>query len=84
LIASVLYNYTGKIYFEADNRLHQDGVSVVNGSLEYWATSHWGVALFADNLTDARYYIEGNGGSTADAGQLAPPRTFGVNFKFDY
>ena len=84
LIANVLFNYTDKFFFEADNRLAQKAHSVINGSLEYRPTPNWGIEVYGKNLTDRHYYASATSGSTGDQGQLAPPRIYGVNLKAEF
>ena len=49
---------------------------------------HWGVYLWAKNLTNERYYEDYNSskfsGLPYDIGSLAEPRTYGVEFKVTY
>lgn len=84
LIFNALWNYSSKIYFEADNRLFQKAYSVVNLSFELRPNENWGIELWGNNLFDERYYQTGVGGTTGDHSELAPPRTYGVNLKFDF
>lgn len=84
LIFNALWNHSSKIYFEADNRLFQDAYDVVNASIEFRPTPHWGIEAWAANLFDERYYQTGVGGTTGDHSELAPPRTYGVAVKFDF
>ncbi|MBB4860647.1 iron complex outermembrane receptor protein [Novosphingobium chloroacetimidivorans] len=78
-----LWNYSSKIFFEADNRLQQPARSVFSAAVEYRPNPAWGVELWVNNLTDKRYYYTGAAGTTADQGILAAPRTYGVNLVFD-
>ncbi len=84
LISNILYSYTGRLFFEAENRLQQKAVSVINGAIEYRPSPSWGVELFVNNLTDKQYYHTAAAGTTGDHAELAPPRTYGVNLTFDF
>jgi iron complex outermembrane receptor protein len=84
VILNALWNHSSKIYFEPDNRLQQKAYDVVNLSAEFKPTENWGIELYAANLFDKHYYQTGVGGTTGDHGELAPPRTYGVNLKFDF
>ncbi len=84
LIFNALWNYSSKIYFEADNRLFQKAYSVVNLSFELRPNSNLGIELWGNNIFDEHYYYTGVGGTTGDHGELAAPRTYGVNLKFDF
>jgi iron complex outermembrane receptor protein len=79
-----LLSRTGNLYFEADNRLRQPAVTVLNGSIEYRPTPHWGVEFFMNNITDKQYYLTGAGVANGDHGELAAPRTYGINVKVDF
>ncbi len=84
LIFNALWNHSGRIYFEADNRLSQKAYNVVNFSFELRPNKNWGVELWGNNMFDERYYQTGVGGTTGDHSEYAPPRTYGVNLKFDF
>jgi iron complex outermembrane receptor protein len=84
ITATALYSYNDGYFFEADNRLRQKSFSVVNASVEYQTSRHWGLQLFVRNLTDSRYYVSSTGGSTADQGSLAAPRVYGGNVTFGF
>jgi iron complex outermembrane receptor protein len=84
LIFNALWNHSSTIYFEPDNRLKQGAYDVVNVSFELRPTKNWGIELWGNNMFDKHYYQTGVGGTTGDHGELAPPRTYGVNLKFDY
>ncbi len=84
VILNALVNRTGKVFFEADNRLAQPAFTIVNSAIEYKPNPRWGIEFFVNNLTDKQYYIVAVGGSSGDHGELAAPRTYGVNLKFDF
>ncbi len=84
VILSGLWSYTGRVYFESDNFLTQSSYSVFNVSAEYRPSPTWGIELWAKNLGDKRYIIAGASSSTGAFGNLAPPRTYGVNLKFNF
>ena len=84
LIFNALLNRTSLVYFEADNRLKQPAFTVVNGAVEYRPSPTWGIEAFVNNMTNKHYYVVGASGSTGDHGELAAPRTYGLNLKFDF
>lgn len=79
-----LWNYSSRIYFEADNFLSQPSYSVFNASLEYRPSPNWGIELWAKNIGDKQYAVAGASGGTGAFENLAAPRTYGVNLKFDF
>lgn len=84
LIFNALWNHSSTIFFEPDNRLRQKAYDVVNLSFELKPTENWGIEFYGANIFDKHYYQTGVGGTTGDHGELAPPRTYGVNVKFDF
>ena len=84
LIFNALWNHSSKIYFEPDNRLKQKAYDVVNVSFELRPSENWGIEFFGANIFDERYYQTGVGGTSGDHSELASPRTYGVNVKFDF
>ena len=42
------------------------------------------VELWVQNLTDETYHVQKLGSALGDLAVLAPPRTYGVNIKFDF
>ncbi len=84
VIANVLYSYSSHFHFEADNRLTQKAYGVVNAALEYRPSSSWGIEIYGRNLTDRHYYAAASASGNGDHGELGPPRTYGVNLKFDF
>ena len=81
---SGLYSYNDGYFFEVDNRLRQAAYGIYNASIEYRPTKTWGVELWAQNLTDETYHVQKLGSALGDLAVLAPPRTYGVNIKFDF
>jgi iron complex outermembrane recepter protein len=79
-----IVSYNDGYYFELDNRLRQPSYTVINGSIEYRYNEHWGVEFFMTNITDKEYYVTQLGSGTGDHGELAAPRMYGVNLKFDF
>jgi iron complex outermembrane receptor protein len=81
---NLLFSHNSGYYFEQDNRLEQGSFQVVNGSIGWKVTKNWGVELWAKNIGKEKYYITKLGSGTADHGELQPPRTYGMNFTFDF
>jgi iron complex outermembrane receptor protein len=80
------YAYNSGFFFTADNRPRQHAYDLVNGSIEWRATSReFGVRLWAKNITKEKYVSSSNNISAlGDQYAPAPPRTYGgtlfVNF----
>lgn len=79
-----VYSYSGSYYFESDNRLKQPSYGIFNASLAWNPTAHWGIELWARNLTDKRHYVQMTGQQTGDWAARAAPRTYGVNVSYSY
>lgn len=79
LDSSVTYAYTGRFYFEPDNRLAQGAHGLLNGGLRWTAPQkQFYVRAFANNLTNKQYLNQGITGATGDLGTAAPGRTYGL------
>jgi iron complex outermembrane receptor protein len=81
---SVLYNYNSGYYFEPDNVARQGSFGLLNASVEYRPTENVGVELFGRNITNTNYVVQDLSTGTGITEVLAPPRTYGVNLKFDF
>lgn len=81
---NILYFYNSGYYFEQDNRLKQDSFGIVNTSVQYRINETFSIEAWANNLTNKLYYIDKLASAPASRGEHQPPRTFGVNFKFDF
>ncbi|MEW9854956.1 TonB-dependent receptor [Novosphingobium sp. M1R2S20] len=81
---NLLGSYNSGFPFESDGVLSQKEYALLNGSIGYWVTEHWGVELWGRNITDTKYFQQkistGLGATTA----RAAPRTYGVTVRFDY
>jgi len=84
LIFNANFSHNSGYFFEQDNRLRQPDFQLLNGSIEYRFTRNWGVELWANNLTNEKYWTTILGSGFGDHGELRPPRTYGVNVTFDY
>lgn len=81
---SLLGNYNSGFPFESDGLLRQKKYALLNGSVGYWLTEHWGVELWGKNITGTKYFqqkISTGLGATTDR---SAPATYGVTIKFDY
>ena len=78
---NVLYSYTSRFAWEADNRLQNPAYSLVTAGAKWSSESdRWDVSLWGKNLTNAHYYFNEGSLPFGDIGLDAPPRTFGVDF----
>jgi iron complex outermembrane receptor protein len=82
---SANYAYNGKFYWEPDNRLQQDAYSLLNTDVS-WTTAdeHFGLDLFAKNLTNSQYAVWIVAFALGDEYAAAPPRTYGAGFHFKF
>lgn len=81
---SALYNYNSGYVFEPDNKARQGRFNLLNGSVEYRPTQEVGIEFWANNLTNSHYVVQGLSTGTGVTEVIAPPRTYGVNLKFDF
>jgi iron complex outermembrane receptor protein len=82
--ASILYSYNSGYVYEPDEVLHQDSFDLLNASVEYRVTEHWGVELWGKNLGDTKWNAQMLSQGTGPIATLSAPRTYGVSFKVDY
>lgn len=84
------YQYNGQMYFSQYNAPYeqQDEFSVVNAKLTFTSEDErWNISVFGKNLSDKTYLVSAfrlaiiGGGSV---GTVAPPRTYGVSFGFNF
>jgi len=79
------YFWTDDFSFEPDGRLTQEAYGLLNGRLS-WSSpgNQYVVSLFGRNLTDEEYSSFKVGQAlVGDQYAPSPPRTFGIEFKFD-
>ncbi len=66
-------------FFEVTNRTRQKSYALVGAQARYdFPDERFSLAVFGRNLTNTRYLTSLAPNSFGDAGQLAPPRTYGV------
>lgn len=84
LRVSVMGSYNSGFPFETDGVLRQDEYMLLNGSVEYRPSEHWGLEFWMKNLSDTKYFQQkistGLGATTA----RAAPRTYGATLRFTY
>ncbi|MFG6095161.1 TonB-dependent receptor [Leptothoe sp. ISB3NOV94-8A] len=73
----------GKTFFDEANTLKQDAYALINARLGY-EFDQYGVYLFANNLFDTRYIIQGFDIGGQRAGSFGAPATYGVQFKSNF
>ena len=81
---NLLYSYNDGYSYEPDNRLQQPSFDMINASMVYQMTPHWGVELWGKNLTDETYYVQKLGSALADVAVAAAPRTVGISINYTY
>jgi iron complex outermembrane receptor protein len=81
---SALYSYNDGYVFEPDNIARQGSYNLLNSSLEYRPVDKFGIELWGRNLGDTEYAVQKITTNTGVTAGLGAPRTYGVNFKFDF
>ena len=81
---SVLYSYNSGYVFEPDNLMKQGTFHLVNASVAYWPRETFGIELWVNNLTDEEYAVQKLTTGTGTTTTLGAPRTYGVNFKYEF
>lgn len=79
-----LYSYNSGYVFDPDNRAKQGAFHLFNASAEYRPTENLGIEIWGKNLTNKQYSVQKLTTSTGVTEAYAPPRTYGVNLKFDF
>lgn len=79
------YAYTGRFYWDPDNRLTQRAVHMLNASVAWHDSSdRVGIRLWARNLLKEKFNSFATALPFGDIGQAGAPRTYGVTLSFDY
>ncbi|MET0988007.1 MAG: TonB-dependent receptor, partial [Steroidobacteraceae bacterium] len=79
---SVTVSNNDGYFFGADNRMKQDGYTLLNAAIGWTAADErYGVTLWGRNLTDEYYLNQGVPTGTGDLVEPAAPRTYGVTFR---
>ncbi len=85
LNSSASLYFSDSYFFEVTNRTRQKAYAVAGAQIRYdFAGDKFSVAVFGRNLTNTRYLTSLAPNSFGDAGQLAPPRTYGVTLSAKY
>ena len=72
-------SYTGKVFWDASNRLSESAYTLVNSSIT-WALpgDRFKVAIWGNNLLDETYFLSATSSPSADFGSFGRPRSVGV------
>lgn len=81
---TALYSYNSGYVFDPDNRSEQGDFHLLNASVEYRPTEAFGIEIWGRNLANTEYSVQKLTTSSGTTTTLAPPRTYGVNFKFEF
>ena len=73
----------GQTFFDEANTVEQDSYALVNARLGY-EFDRYGVYLFANNLFDTRYIVQGFDIGGTRAGAFGAPATYGVQFRSSF
>ncbi|MEM8694764.1 MAG: TonB-dependent receptor [Pseudomonadota bacterium] len=89
--ARLEYHWQSRIYFTVFNidAASQDSYGLVRASIGFTsADERWSVRLFGDNLTNETYFtnqiLTGTVYGAEFVGPLGAPRTYGVDFRFNF
>ncbi|WP_176590523.1 MULTISPECIES: TonB-dependent receptor [Sphingobium] len=86
LALTMNYAWTGKYFWEADNRMVQDSYDLLNATarLGFGPDQRFGISVFGKNLTNSHYSSYQTQSALGDTQSPAPPRTYGaaIDFKF--
>jgi len=83
--ASTNLYYSGRIYWEPENRLSEDPYAILSAELSYNAPDdHWRVWIYGRNLTNTKYAISGESSAVADQITAGQGRLYGVGFGFKF
>jgi iron complex outermembrane receptor protein len=81
----VNYYYNDGFGWEPSGRVQQDSYELINAFVSWTSPDeHWGVKIFGNNLTDEEYATFVTEQSVADNYEPAAPRTYGVEFSFNF
>ncbi len=79
------YSYNDGYYFEPDNRLSQSSFGLLNASISYRPSPNWSVEIWGRNLEDEEYFAQKLAvSSLGDNAVPLPPRTYGINLRYEY
>jgi iron complex outermembrane receptor protein len=80
---SVNYAYTGRFFWDADNRVSQKAYGLLDAQIAYiFPNRKLAIRLWGSNLSNAHYYANEfeSAGPQGSVGTPAAPRTFGIKF----
>ena len=83
LFARLELQGVGQTFFDIENELEQGSYAVVNARLGY-EFNQYGVYVFANNLFDTRYIIQGIELGNLEGGSFGEPATYGVQFRASF
>lgn len=79
------YSYTGRFFWEPDNRLSNAPRNLVNATASFRpAGDKWEIGVWVKNLTDEAYAANQGSLPFGDIILDSPPRTFGVDVKLHF
>lgn len=85
LTARVSYAHQGKLYWSPENVQFEPDYGLLNGRLALAPPDRpWSVAVRGRNLTDETYRVNVIPFFGDEASRLAAPRTYGVEFSYDF
>jgi iron complex outermembrane receptor protein len=85
VVWAVNASYTGKVFWDAANRLSEPSYTLVNSSLTWTSPDQrYKVAVWGNNLIDETYFLSATSSPSADFGSYGRPRSFGVRLSLAY
>lgn len=76
------YSYNDGFYFDPQNRLRQPAYGLFNASVTVDVLPHVSMKVWAENITNKKYYSDIQPDTFGDAYYPAAPRTFGVTLAY--
>lgn len=85
LVASANLFHTSRIYFDAANQFAEKGYDLLGARVEWTDPSdRWTVAVFGDNLFDAKYYTQIQVGTAAAGPIYGEPVSYGLSLRYRF
>jgi iron complex outermembrane receptor protein len=77
--------YTGRVYYDSDERIYQPAYALINGSLAFEPRdSRTRVEVWVKNLANKDYIASTFIQAVSDVVGYAPPRTFGLSLTYSF
>jgi len=85
LVTSANLYHTSRFFFDAANDFAENGYQVLSARVQWTDPSErYTLAVFGDNITDARYYNQITIGTAAAGTTWGEPATYGVSLRINF